>query len=215
MASYAISSLLPDEDLVRRCRHGEDDAFTMIYDRYKRRVLLTAYRIIRNPEDARDATQEIFLKAYISLRQWNSDKSKLSTWLYRLAANHAIDCWRARRRRVKTEAGRECSNEIGQLDFIADAVPGPDRVLEHKERADEFRRCVDALPGLQKRFFILRHFHGLTMEEIAQSEGRSLGTVKGSLYRASQSVRRRLCRALCRGSSQPSASISWPSHPAA
>ena len=73
MASYAITKLLPDEDLVHRCRQGEDDAFTMLYDRYRRRVLLTAYRIIRNPEDARDATQEIFLKAYLSLRQWDSD----------------------------------------------------------------------------------------------------------------------------------------------
>jgi len=200
MASYAISRLLPDEDLVRRCRQGEDDAFTMLYDRYRRRVLLTAYRIIRNPEDARDATQEIFLKAYISLRQWNSDKSKLSTWLYRLAANHAIDCWRARRRRVRKEAGWQCSTGITQLDFISDLGPGPDRVLERKERADEFRRCVEALPGLQKRFFILRHFHGLTLEEIAKSEGRSLGTVKGSLYRATQSVTRRLCRALRRRS---------------
>jgi RNA polymerase sigma-70 factor (ECF subfamily) len=196
MSSCVISSSLPDEDLVRHCRQGEDNAFTLLYDRYRRRVLLTAYRVIRNPEDARDATQEIFLKAYLSLRQWNSAKSKLSTWLYRLAANHAIDCWRAQRRRIRTETRKEFSTESAQLDLVPDAGHGPDRELERKEQADEFRRCVEALPVLQKKLFILRHYQGLSLMEIAHREGRSLGTVKGSLYRASRFVGRRFCRAV-------------------
>ncbi len=197
MASCAASNLLPDEDLVRRCRMGEDDAFTVLYDRYKHRVLLTAYRIIRHPEDARDATQEIFFKAYVSLRQWNSDKSKLSTWLYRLAANHAIDCWRARRRRIRVEGacGFGCEDLPVSVELKASA---PDGDYERKERAQELSKCVDALPRVQKRLFILRHYLGLSLMEIADCEGRSLGTVKGSLFRATRFVGRRLRRSKAR-----------------
>ncbi len=195
MASCIVLNSLPDEDLVRRCRQGEDDAFALIYDRYRRRVLLTASRIMRNHEDARDATQEIFLKAYLSLRQWDSDKSKLSTWLYRLASNHAIDCWRARGRRARTEEYRDTAAGGSAVEAVPDEGLPPDRELERKEQADLFRRQVDRLPALQKRIFELRYYHGLSLEEIAGCEGRSLGTVKGSLYRATQSVGRSLLRA--------------------
>ena len=193
MACCAVLNSLPDEDLVRRCCQGEDDAFALLYDRYRRRVLLTANRIIRNPEDARDATQEIFLKAYLSLRHWSADKSKLSTWLYRLAANHSIDCWRARRRRARIEASPESSGGGKPVETISSG-PAQDCDLEREEQSDEIRRCVDGLPELQKRFFILRHFYGMSLDEIARSEGRSLGTVKGSLYRATRSVGRKLLR---------------------
>ncbi len=195
MASCVVLNSLPDEDLVRRCRQGEDDAFTLIYDRYRRRVLLTASRIMRNHEDARDATQEIFLKAYLSLRQWNSDKSRLSTWLYRLASNHAIDCWRARGRRARTEECRDTAAGESAIKALPDEGLAPDRELERKEQADLFRRCVERLPALQKRIFVLRYYRGLSLAEIAGCEGRSLGTVKGSLYRATQSVGRSLLRA--------------------
>ncbi len=195
MASYAIPSSLPDEVLVRLCRQGEADAFTLIYDRYRRRVLQTAHRIIRDPEDARDATQEIFLKAYLSLRQWNSDKARLSTWLYRLATNHAIDCWRSRRRRARTESADEMREDGSAFEFVADAIEAPDRELERKELRSQFDRCLSRLPELQRRMFMLRHYYGLSLAEIARREGRSLATVKGSLYRATHAVGRNLCRA--------------------
>ncbi len=193
MASCAILNPISDEDLVRRCRQGEDDAFTLLYRRYMRRVLNTASRIMRNPEDARDVTQEIFLKAYLSLWRWDSGRSKLSTWLYRLTTNHAIDCWRARCRRYRVD--QDSAAGRAQRDLVSGSGLAPDRELERKEQADEFRRCIEKLPELQKRFFILRHLHGFTLEEISNLEGRSLGTVKGSLHRASRSIGRSLRRA--------------------
>ena len=188
MASLAVLVTVPDEDLVRRCCQGESDAFAVIYGRYRRRVLMTANRIIRDPEDAQDATQEIFLKAWISLWQWNPGKSRLSTWLYRLAANHAIDCWRARRRRATTGLANEVSTEGLPPEFAADAREAPDRELERKEEHSELCRYVSRLPRLQRRMFVLRHFHGLSLNEIARREGRSLGTVKGSLHRATRAM---------------------------
>jgi len=192
MASFAIAGLLNDEDLVRRWRDGEEEAFSQIYARYRHRVFSTAYRIMRDPEDARDATQEIFLKVYRSLRNWDPDRASLSTWLFRLASNHSIDCWRSRRRRLSAELLAECGEAASPRGSMGIAARSPHRELEAKEAAGMVERCVDGLPALQRRFVILRYFQELSLEEIAVLEGRSIGTVKGLLHRATRSVRRRL-----------------------
>jgi deoxyxylulose-5-phosphate synthase len=95
-----ISTIKPlDEDLVEGTLGGDENAFSQLYERYRQPVYATAYRIIQSAEDARDATQEVFVKLYRSLRSWNPRKASFSTWIYRLASNHAIDCWRARNRK--------------------------------------------------------------------------------------------------------------------
>jgi RNA polymerase sigma-70 factor (ECF subfamily) len=194
MASYALAGLMNDKDLVQRWRRGEEEAaFSQLYSRYRKRVFSTAYRIMRDPEDARDATQEIFLKVHRSLSCWDPDKSSLSTWLFRLAANHSIDCWRSRRRRLSTEtAGEPADAAIHGRRGACSNMRNPLGLLEAKEAAGMVEQCVDGLPELQRRFIILRYFRELSLEEIAALEGRSIGTVKGLLHRATRSVRRRL-----------------------
>lgn len=192
MGTLAAHPFLPDEDLVRRWRNGEEEAFSQLYHRYRKPVLSTAYRIIRNPEEAKDATQEIFLKVYRSLSDWDPGKSRLSTWLYRLAANHSIDRWRVQRRRREVEYGVGLAGGAHFRRFVSDAGAGPFSLLARKEMAGELFRCARLLPRLQHRFFVLRYMHSQTLEEIARAEGRSIGTVKGLLFRASRTVRRRL-----------------------
>jgi RNA polymerase sigma-70 factor (ECF subfamily) len=192
MGSCAIAGLRNDEDLVRRWRDGEEEAFSQIYTRYRRRVFSTAYRIMRDAEDARDATQEIFLKVYRSLHDWDPDRASLSTWVFRLAANHSIDCWRSRRRRLSAEVPAEPGDEAFARGSIGSVVRNPHGVLEAKEAAGMVEQFIDDLPALQRRFVILRYFRELSLEEIAAHEGRSIGTVKGLLHRATRSVRRRL-----------------------
>jgi RNA polymerase sigma-70 factor, ECF subfamily len=202
MGSYAILESQPDEDLVRRCRSGEEDAFSQLYHRYRKPVLCTAYRITRNVEDAQEAAQEIFLKVYRSLPEWNPNRSKLSTWLYRLAANHAIDRWRAQQRRLRWEASGPAESQ-DYRNSAADPRNEPLGVLERNEMANEIRRCSRRLPRLQRRLFILRHFYGMGLEEIARIEGRSLGTVKGLLFRAAGTMRRMLTRRIRKPDSVP------------
>ncbi len=181
--TFTTLSLLPDEDLVHRFRLGEDDAFAHLYARYRQRVLRTALRIVRNADDAQDATQEIFIKLYRALPGWDSGRARLSTWLYRMAANHAIDTWRARRRRMPPASS--------DFEPPCDART-PLVLLEQSEMAGEVLRCALQLPRLQKRLFLHRYFCGRPLEEIARREGRSLGTVKGLLHRATRTVRTRL-----------------------
>ena len=194
MGAYVLAGDFPDEDLVRRCRDGEEDAFSELYRRYRCRVLSAAYRILRDPQEAQDAAQEIFLKVHRALPGWEPGRSRLSTWLYRLASNHAVDRWRVQSRRRKTFSA-------GQREFAmclplcaASRVETPHDVLERKEITGRLQHCVDLLPKSQRRVFILRHWHGMRLYEIARREGLHLGTVKSLLSRATQSVRSRLGR---------------------
>ncbi len=190
MATCAIAGFKNDEDLVRRWVGGEEEAFSQLYLRYRRRVFSTAFRIMRDHDDAQDATQEIFLKMYRALPNWDPGRASLSTWLFRLAANHAIDCWRVKRRRIAAEIIAEPSDTNGPI--AHGAARSPQRLIEAREAAEMVARCVENLPALQRRFVILRYFRELSLDEIAALEGRSLGTVKGLLHRATHSVRRRM-----------------------
>jgi len=183
---------MKDEDLVQRSRDGEEEAFSQLYARYRPKVFSTAYRIMRNSEDAQDATQEIFLKLYRALPTWDPDKSSLSTWLFRLATNHAIDCWRSKKRRLDAELGWEPADAVVFQGRSSSVMHNPHQLLEAKEAVGIAAQCVFGLPNLQRRFVILRYFGGLSLDEIALFEGRSIGTVKGLLHRATRSVRHRL-----------------------
>jgi RNA polymerase sigma-70 factor, ECF subfamily len=185
-----------DEELVERAINGEEDAFSEIYDRYRTPVYSTAYRIIQDPDAARDATQEIFVKIYRSLLSFDPRRARFSTWVYRLAANQAIDAWRKRRARGESQLPEEASDteRIVQEGILAEAIRSPYESLENRERLEEIRKCVDALPELQKKVFVLRYFQQLKLDEIAEAEDCNLGTVKTSLFRATQAVRRRLRR---------------------
>ena len=189
MQSCLVMPAPEDEDLVRRWRRGEEEAFSQLYHRYRRPVLSTAYRIIGNPEEAQDATQEIFLKVYRFLPDWDPKRSRLSTWLYRLASNHAIDRWRVQRRRNRVESRTDVTEWAAARKMIADPDGGPYSILIRKEFTDRLRGYVMSLPKLQRRFFVLRYFQGLRLEEIALVEGRSIGTVKGLLFRACRTIR--------------------------
>ncbi len=184
-----------DEDLVTDILGGKENAFSELHDRYRHRIHSTVYRIIQDAAESQDATQEVFVKLYKSLSDWNPRKAKFSTWLYRLAANHAIDRWRVRRRRHETQPGEASDHEAVQERPVSDAILTPFGALEKKETIELIRRCVDDLPELQKKVFLLRYFQDLKLEEIADMEDCSLGTVKTSLFRATQTVRRAARRA--------------------
>lgn len=186
---------ISDEDLVEGTLGGNEDAFSRLYERYRHRVYATAYRIVQDAAEAQDATQEIFVKLYRSLSSWNARRSRFSTWLYRLAANHAIDCWRGRRRRSESQLEPEPEDRALREYQLTHAIRSPYRDVENKESIEEIRQFVGGLPDLQKKVFVLRYFQECKLEEIAEMENCSLGTVKTSLFRATQAVRRGLRKA--------------------
>ena len=183
-----------DEILVENILDGDDNAFTILYERYRRTVYTVAYRILGNHEETQDATQEIFTKLYRSLHTWDVRKAKLSTWIRRLAWNHSIDCHRMRCRRAESQL-RE--NNIDRDFYIYPTgyfTQSPYLNMKNKEEIAIVRRCIGKLPELQKKTFIQRYFHELKLVEIAEIEHCKLATVKTSLHRAKKAVRHVLLR---------------------
>jgi RNA polymerase sigma-70 factor (ECF subfamily) len=177
-----------DAELVARILAGEEELFAVLVTRYKVRLFRFVCRYLSDPEDARDVTQEVFVKVYAALDAYDP-RYRLSTWVFRIASNAAID--QLRRRRVKTVPLELPLDEDGDRRAVdpADRRPNP---LEDLSRA-RLRRTLDAaierLPDDYRELISLRHYGEMPYEEIAELKGMPLGTVKNKLFRARKALR--------------------------
>jgi len=177
---------LIDEALVERARRGDDPAFAELVGRHQRRVYAVAYRITGGHEDALDVAQEVFLKAHDKLDSW-MPRAPFAAWLVRLTVNHAID---RRRHNQRREA------RLGSAEGLGDArAPRADAAnasaLQNEVEA-RVRQAMDVLSPAQRTVFVLRHFEGMAMAEIAPVLGCSVGSVKVHLFRAVRRLRSEL-----------------------
>ena len=173
--------------LVERFQSGELAAFDEIVDRCQKRVYNLAYRFTRNCEDAYDISQEVFIKVFKSLSRLKNS-SAFDAWLRRVTVNACMDHLRQR-------SSEQVFDDFACLDH--EYVVGirnilPDGPLENSELRRVISRAVDQLPKRQKKVFILRHYEGLPLKEIAKTLDCSLGTVKAHLFRATRRLRKLL-----------------------
>ncbi len=183
---------VPDEELIERSLRGEADAFGRLYERYRRPIYFAVCRIIVDPEEARDATQEIFIAVYRSLALYDSRRAGFFSWIHRVATNRAIDYWRLRRRRSEVPFSETSETALKRAMICRRSGWTIERMFEQKQRAAEVGRFLKELPQPQRRFFVLRYYEGLKLREIAEKEGYKLGTVKSSLHKATRAMRRKL-----------------------
>jgi RNA polymerase sigma-70 factor, ECF subfamily len=167
-----------DEDLVRRYVSGDRVAFGALVERHERRVYNLAYRMLGTPEDAADATQDVFV---ICLRKLGGfeGRSAFTTWLHRVAANV---CYEALRRR-----GRESVAYEGEVE----PPPGADHA-ETSAAAVDVHRALQRVPEEFRMVMILHDVQGVPYEEIAESLGAPIGTVKSRLHRGRVALAREL-----------------------
>jgi len=176
-----------DAELVRRILGGEGDLFTDLVDRYKTRLYRFIERYTNDAEDARDVTQDVFIKVYGALDSYDS-KYKFSTWLFRIAGNAAID--QLRRRRVKTVPLEFPNDEDGSRTIDPrDLRPDPLAELGRARLRKALDEAIERLPDDYRELISLRHYGELPYEEIAELKGLPLGTVKNKLFRARQALR--------------------------
>lgn len=169
-----------DGELVARTLRGDSEAFATLVERYDRAVYHLSYRTLHDVEEARDATQEAFFKAFRSLRTFKPG-SKFSTWIFAIAYHACCD----RLNRRKRYAGDELPDR-------ADPAPGPEHQVIALDEASRLRAAIEALPEKYRTVVTLFHLQGRQYDEIATVLGLPMGTVKTHLFRAKEQLRRLL-----------------------
>ncbi len=170
-------AMTTDRACVEAARQGDHGAFAQLVERYQRPVYSLASRMLGNSRDAEDAAQEVFLKAYRSLRAYDPSRP-FSTWLLAVAAHHCID--RLRRRRIQAVS----LDVLPPWRWVPVETVDPQRAAEDADEADRVAGLLAGLPTDYRLVLILRYWHDLGYAEIAEVLGDSESAVKSRLHRA-------------------------------
>ncbi len=183
---------LADGEIVQRILAGDEPLFEVLVRRYQARVLSHVARMVGNRDDALDLSQEILVKVFQALDRYNPEY-KFSTWLFRIAGNAAIDHLRKRRpRTVPLEpADPRGDSRVSSPEYKSSELD-PYALLRNTERGRAIAEAIQALPAEFRELIALRHFTGLSYEEIAEVKAMPLGTVKNKLFRARAVLKERL-----------------------
>jgi RNA polymerase sigma-70 factor (ECF subfamily) len=186
---------LSDEDLVAAFQSGDIAAFDQLVSRWDRKMQGVLYRLVGNHEEARDLSQEAFLKAYRGLGTFKRE-ARFSSWLYQIALNATRDRMRRRRRHPDVSLdGLEGRPE----DSLQDERPSAFEMIEARDLSRVVAAAMAGLPDEQREVLILKEYEGLTFPEIAETLDVPLSTVKTRLYRGLVQLRTRLERQGIRG----------------
>jgi len=174
-----------DRDLMARLAEGDRDALGPLMERHHLRVYRIALSYLRDRDEALDAVQETFVKAYQAAARWDR-ASEVAPWLARIAVNHAIDRYRRGRRRLRTETPLDAEDYGERLPAPA---PSPERRAMDREAGERIAQALRVLPDRQRAVVVLRLYEDMNLDEIARVLDMSLGTVKSSLHRALRRMR--------------------------
>ena len=180
-----------DEELVARSIRGDAESFNQLVLRWERPIYALAYRTIGREEDARDVCQETFLRAFRALPNFRG-QAKFSSWLYRIALNLCRD-WMRRERRAPIIQPPE---DVDLMDLAAAAEPSEsiEDLVARKDMTRLVENAMTRLPEEQRTAIVLKEYHGLTFQEIADLMGCPLSTVKTRLYQGLTVLRRELAK---------------------
>ena len=195
---------MTDGEAIQQVRSGDMDGLRVLYDRHRQRVYQLGCRYLSDADEAEDLVQQVFIKVYENADKFRGD-AKVSTWLYRIAVNAALE--RRRRRRsigiddvhplggdalaptanldAEVRSGWGHRPAMAGADFDAD----PEVSTERRSIHDRLAVALEELSPTQRLAFVLRHWEGLSVREIAEAIGAAEGTVKSHLFRARQTLR--------------------------
>ena len=175
-----VAERAAERETVAACQRGDREAFDRLVQRYQREVYRLCYRYLGQHEDANDLAQEVFLRAWRSIGRFRGD-SAFSTWLYRIAVNACLN--HRALKRVPTQD-------------LPEALPDPSRGAEARAQDEDVARrvrgAIARLPEKQRATLVLKIYHELSHEEVANVLGSSVGTVKSNLFHALGNLKRLL-----------------------
>jgi RNA polymerase sigma-70 factor (ECF subfamily) len=169
-----------DQALVNAVLTGDQSAFDEIVERHRRSIYQVCFRFVNNHEDASDLAQETFVRAWKGLRNFKGEAA-LSTWLYRIAVNVCLN--RVSLKRLPIEP-------LESDRFVDTKTEAPGAALFRQERAEAVRRAIAELPDKQRATLILRTYHDMSHQQIADVLGSSVGAVKANFFHALANLRK-------------------------
>ena len=179
---------LDDDNLIQRISEKDLAAFQRLVERHKALVYNTCYSFIGNHQQAEETAQDVFFQIYKSASVFRH-KSKVSTWIYRIAVNRSLNVIRHNKR------SRWINNLIDPKTDVSGGEE-PDKLLEKKEMKDFLRDAVDSLPEKQRTAFILNKYNNLSPKEIAEILGISTNSVEVRIHRAKLNLQKKLASLL-------------------
>lgn len=186
-----------DEELIQKIAAKNHFAFKKLVERYQALVMSICINLLGNRQHAEDVAQEVFLQVYKSAKKFQR-KSKLSTWIYRIALNSSLNYIRHNKKFMLTK--NISSNQEDQpkktAGHPASNWTGPDMALEKKERREMLQKAIDSLPNNQKVTFVLHRYEGLSYKEISTILGISLSSVEARIHRAKINLQKKLVHSL-------------------
>ncbi len=184
-----------EKELIKNIKSGNETAFKELVDKYQEIVLNTCYKFTGNKADAEDITQEVFISAFTSVHKFN-EKSKISTWLYRIAVNKSLNHIRDNKKRkifksIDNFFGKDEKKEL-QIAYN----PEDDRNTSEieKERLKILNTAINSLPERQKTAFILSKYENLSYKQISEIMNLSLSSTEGLIHRAKINIQKKILK---------------------
>ena len=180
-----------DHILVRDLKNREEDAFRYLVDQYQDKVYNTCISFVKNPDDADDLSQEVFIEVYNSIHKFK-EESKLSTWIYRISVNKSLQYLRKMKRKKRfgflIGIGDEGKlNDPAKLDFNHPGI-----MAENKEKAAILFQAIEKLPENQRIAFTLHKLEDLSYDQISEIMQKSLSSIESLMHRAKVNLKKEL-----------------------
>jgi len=171
---------------LEKAQEGDREAFRVLVDRYSHEMFRLAYRMTGNEQDAEDVVQETFLRAFRRIHRYDA-RARVSSWLYTIASNYAVDLLRRRKRWRTTEV-----EPTEQQAPLRSAAPGPEQAAFGGQIGERVAQAMGDLSPRERIAFTLRHYEGLSINEIGRVMGIGTSATKNHIFRAVRKLRSRL-----------------------
>jgi RNA polymerase sigma factor (sigma-70 family) len=178
---------MTESDLIAQLRYGDEAAFKRVFEAHQDRIYNTILYMVQSVEEAKDLTQEVFVDVFLSIENFKG-QSKLSTWIYRIAVNKALNHQRFKKAKKRLGVVLSIFN-LSPADEAPDFVHAG-IILENKELSESLHKAIEALPEKQKTAFILRQLEDLSYAEIAEVMQTTTPSVESLLFRAKQNLQK-------------------------
>ena len=184
---------LSDNELILQAKAGNDAAFEELIYRFDKSVLAIALRYVGDRDEAKDIYQEVFIRVYRGIKKFEM-KSEFSTWLYRITTNVCLTHKSKSKKHLQVSIDEQFETEDDELSMyeLADEEYDPGNLMLDKDLGEFISKAVDSLSSKQKMTFVLKHYEGYKLREIAKIMNCKEGTVKKYLFDAIRNLRKKL-----------------------